>query len=91
MTLAYHPLHLLEVGALSGLPWQISTDLDNVIRVVNLCGSFFTIWENRTYFIHQSAKDFLLGKAFNKVFPSSIAEVNHTMFLRLCEIMSRTL
>jgi hypothetical protein len=91
MTLAYGPLHLLEVGALSGLPRQISTNLDNVIRVVNKCGSFLTIRENHTYFIHQSAKDFLLGKAFDKVFPSGKAEVNYTMFSRSHEIMSRTL
>ncbi|KAH8758068.1 Pfs, NACHT and WD domain protein [Hyaloscypha sp. PMI_1271] len=91
MTLAYRPLHLLEIGALSGLPRQISTNLDNVIIVINKCGSFLTIRENRTYFIHQSAKDFLLGKAFHKVFPSGKAEVNYTMFSRSREIMSRTL
>ncbi|KAH8650398.1 beta transducin-like protein HET-D2Y [Tricladium varicosporioides] len=91
MTLAYRPLHLLEVGALSGLPGQISTNLDNVMRVVNKCGSFLTIRGNRTYFIHQSAKDFLLGKGFDKLFPSGKAEANYTMFSRSCEIMSRTL
>jgi hypothetical protein len=52
MTLAYRPLHLLKVGALSDLPKQISTDLDKVIKVVNKCGSFLTIRENRTYFIY---------------------------------------
>jgi hypothetical protein len=91
MTLAYRPLHLLEVGALSGLPGQISINLDNVMRIVNKCGSFLTVRENRTYFIHQSAKDFLLGKAFDKVFPSGMAEVNYMIFSRSLEIMSRTL
>ncbi|KAH8653982.1 hypothetical protein BGZ60DRAFT_473175 [Tricladium varicosporioides] len=91
MTLAYRPLHLLEVGALSGLPGQISTNLDNIIRVVNKCGSFLTIRGNHTYFIHQSAKDFLLGKGFDKLFPSSIAEIHYKMFSRSHEIMSRTL
>jgi hypothetical protein len=91
MTLAYRPLHLLELGALSGLPRQISNNLDNVMRVVNKCGSFLTVREDRIYFIHQSAKDFLLGKAFDKVFPSGMAEVNHTIFSRSLEIMSKTL
>jgi NACHT domain len=91
MTLAYRPLHLLEVGALSDLPKQISTDLDKVIKVVNKCGSFLTIRENRTYFIHQSAKDFLLEKAFDRIFPSGKAEVNYTIFSRSREVMSRTL
>jgi hypothetical protein len=91
ITLAYRPLHLLEVGALSGLPKQISTNLDKVIKVINKCGSFLTVRENRTYFIHQSAKDFLLEKAFDRVFPSGKAEVNYTMFSRSREAISRTL
>jgi hypothetical protein len=89
ITLAHRPLHLLELGALSGLPEQISTNLEDIIAIVNLCGSFLTIRENRTYFIHQSAKDFLLGKAF--MFPSGKAEVHYTMFSRSREIMLRTL
>ena len=91
MTLAYRPLHLLELGALSNLPQQISANPNKVIKVVNKCGSFLTIRENHTYFIHQSAKDFLLGKAFNRIFPSSKAEVNYTIFSRSREIMSKTL
>jgi hypothetical protein len=91
MTLAYRPLHLLELGALSNLPEQISTNPDKVMKVVNKCGSFLTIRENRIYFIHQSAKDFLLGKAFDRAFPSGKAEVNYTMFSRSREVMSRTL
>jgi hypothetical protein len=91
ITLAYRPLHLLEVGALSDLPTPISTNLERVIKVVNKCGSFLTIRENRTYFIHQSAKEFLLGKAFHRVFPSDKAEVNYTMFSKSREVISRTL
>jgi hypothetical protein len=91
MTLAYRPLHLLELGALSGLPEQISNNLNKIMTVVNKCGSFLTIREHRTYFIHQSAKDFLLEKASNNMFSPSKAEVNYMMFLRSHEIMSRTL
>jgi hypothetical protein len=89
--LPYRPLHILELGALSDLPEQIATNLDKVMKIVNKCGSFLTIRENRTYFIHQSAKDFLLGKALDRIFPSSKAEVNYTMFSRSREVMSRTL
>jgi hypothetical protein len=91
ITLAHRPLHLLEVGALSNLPKQISTSLDRVMKVVNKYGSFLTIRANRTYFIHQSAKDFLLEKATNRVFPSGKAEVNYTMFSRSREVIIRTL
>jgi NACHT domain len=91
ITLAYRPLHLLEVGALSNLPRQISSNLEKVVKVVNKCGSFLTVRENRTYFIHQSAKDFLLERAFDRVFPSGKADVIYTMFSRSLEIMSKTL
>ena len=91
ITLAYRPLHLLEVGALSDLPKKISTNFDSVMKVINKCGSFLTVRANRAYFIHQSAKDFLLEKALDRVFPSGKAKVNYTMFLRSREVMSRTL
>ncbi|PVH69315.1 HET-D [Cadophora sp. DSE1049] len=91
ITLAYRPLHLLEVGALSALPQQISSNLDKVVKVVNKCGSFLTVRENRTYFIHQSAKDFLLERAFDRIFPSGKADVIYTIFSKSLEVMSQTL
>jgi hypothetical protein len=91
ITLAYRPLHLLEVGALSNLPRQISSNLEKVVKVVNKCGLFLTVQENRTYFIHQSAKDFLLERAFDRVFPFGKADIIYTIFSRSLEIMSKTL
>lgn len=91
IALAYRLLHLLELGALSDLPEQITTNLDKVIKVVNKCSSFLTIQENRTYFIYQSAKEFLLGKAFDRIFPLGKAEVNYTIFSKSYKVMSRTL
>jgi NACHT domain len=90
ITLAYRPLHLLEVGALSDLPRQISSNIEKVVKIVNKCGSFLTIRENRTYFIHQSAKDFLLERAFDRIFPSGKADIVYTMFSRSLEVMSKT-
>jgi hypothetical protein len=52
ITLTYRPLYLLEVGALSDLPKDISTNLDKVIKVVNKCGSFLIVRKNRIYFIY---------------------------------------
>ena len=91
ITLAYRPLHLLEVGALSDLPQQLCSNLNKVLKVVNNCGSFLTVRDNRTYFIHQSAKDFLLEKAFDRVFPSGKAAINYTMFSKSLDILSKTL
>lgn len=61
-TLAYRPLHLLELGALSGLPEQIFNNfnnINNIAKIVGKCGSFLTIREGYLYFVHQSAKDYL--------------------------------
>ncbi|KAH6703070.1 hypothetical protein BKA61DRAFT_528255 [Leptodontidium sp. MPI-SDFR-AT-0119] len=91
ITLAYRPLHLLELGALSDLPPQISSNLDKVVKVVSKCGSFLTVRHNRAYFIHQSAKDFLLERAFDRVFTSGKANKNYTMFSKSLDIMSKAL
>jgi hypothetical protein len=91
MAVAHRPLHLLELGALSGLPERICNDFDKIVRLVNKCGSFLTIREDCSYFIHQSARDFLLGQAFDKVFPSGIVKVNYTLFSRSLQAMSETL
>lgn len=89
MILVYRLLYLLELGALSGLPGQISNNLDSVTRVVRNCGSFLTVREEHVYFIYLSARDFLVKKfdvvlarsstgrsLFSKLFPFSKAEVN---------------
>ena len=41
--------------------------------------------------MHQSAKDFLLEKAFEEVFISGTGEVHYSIFSRSLEVMSRTL
>lgn len=56
---AYYPLNLAEVGVLAGIPHQISKNSKAIARLVTMCGSFLTLNEDKVYFIHQSAKDFL--------------------------------
>lgn len=69
MTLAYRPLHLLELGILSGLPVEIVGNLDSTVKIVGKCGSFLTIREDYIYFIHQSAKDYLDSNTSEAIFP----------------------
>ena len=92
MTFSYRPLHLLELAVLSGLPDQISGNIESVKLIVEMCGSFLTIREDYVYLIHQSAKDYLSKSATIKVFPSSgRAEIHHVIFSRSMEIMVKTL
>lgn len=56
---AYYPPRLAEAGVLAGMPDQISGSLESITTLVTMCGSFLTLNEDKVYFIHQSAKDFL--------------------------------
>ncbi|KAL5600870.1 hypothetical protein FOVSG1_006900 [Fusarium oxysporum f. sp. vasinfectum] len=61
-TLAYRPLHILELSVLSGLPKDISDHSEAVQTIIRECGSFLTIRDDHVYIVHQSAKDYLSGK-----------------------------
>jgi hypothetical protein len=73
-TLAYRPLHLLELGVLSGLPEQISGNTPSVVKIVNMCSSFLTIRDEYVYAIHQSAKDYLSACAPSAIFPAGLVD-----------------
>jgi hypothetical protein len=71
-SLAYHPLHVLELQTLAGLKYN-ATDLE---KVVDMCGSFLTLLKSYIYPIHQSAKDYLvIYAAIDKIFLSGIKTV----------------
>lgn len=91
MILAYRPLHLLELGSLSGLPEQISKSVDHVAKVVRKCGSFLTIREDTVFFIHQSAKDYLFEDAYDKFFLTGSETCHYTIFSRSLQVMSKAL
>jgi hypothetical protein len=91
ITLAYRPLHLLELGTLSGLPGQISNNLDSIVKIIGKCGSFLTIREGYIYFIHQSAKDYLDSNASGAIFPAGRGAFQYDLFSRSIQAMSETL
>ncbi|PWI64590.1 hypothetical protein PCL_09520 [Purpureocillium lilacinum] len=77
-SLSYRPLHLNELGIVSGLPKTVSANATFVREVVSLCGSFLTVQDDGiVYVIHQSAKDYLSDKAI-----TSRVEAHRAMFQR---------
>ncbi|RDW58781.1 hypothetical protein BP6252_13257 [Coleophoma cylindrospora] len=90
-TTVYRPLHLVELCFLSGLPPELSQRQEKVAEIVNMCGSFLTFRDDIVYFVHQSAKDFLDRKAFNKIFPSGVEHEHHNIFARSLSVMCKTL
>lgn len=89
-TLAYRPLHLLEMCVASGLQDEVmnSDDLKTIIRT---CGSFLTIRKEYVYFIHQSAKDYLIVNASSIVFSCGRNRVHYDIFSRSLDAMSKEL
>ncbi|PVH90269.1 NACHT-domain-containing protein, partial [Periconia macrospinosa] len=63
----------------------------SIREIIAICGSFLTLREETIYFVHQSAKDFLLARAAKEVFLSRKEDVHYTIFARSIETMSRTL
>jgi hypothetical protein len=66
-------------------------DLSTVEEIVGLCGSFLTMREGIVYFVHQSAKDFLLDKTTVELFPQGKEHAHHTIFARSIQAMSDVL
>jgi hypothetical protein len=102
-TIVRRPVSLDELTALVEMPDGVSDDPGSLEEIIKLCGSFLTLREQTVYFVHQSAKDFLLGKASDKasnkasqeafdwVFPSGTGNVDHIIFSRSLDAMFTTL
>jgi hypothetical protein len=80
-----------ELAALVEQLEDFVDDLKSLREIVSLCGSFLTLRDDTVYFVHQSAKDFLLAKALSEVFPMGINSAHQSMFLKSLAILSRTL
>jgi hypothetical protein len=87
--LVYRPITLRELVALAE---PLRDTADKYLReIISLCGSFLTLREDTVYFVHQSAKDFLLEKASRDIFLSSAKEVHRVIFTRSLAVLSSTL
>ncbi|KAF6786604.1 heterokaryon incompatibility protein, partial [Colletotrichum musicola] len=90
----YRPLSLAESTTLIEEYHDLADDLESLRDIISICGSFLTIRKDTIYFVHQSAKDFLMNKAyaaFDRIFPDGIARQHHAIFLRSLEVLSKTL
>jgi hypothetical protein len=87
----YRPVTVAELVVLTKQLADFTDDLESVREIVSLCGSFLTLQDDTVYFVHQSAKHFLLAKALNEVFPMGTNKVHQAMFSESLAILSRTL
>lgn len=63
---------------------RYSNNLRKLGQIISSCRSFLALQDHRVYFMHQSAKDFLLGPAVDIILSSRIRDVH-------CDIFSRSL
>ncbi|KAF7554441.1 hypothetical protein G7Z17_g2906 [Cylindrodendrum hubeiense] len=87
----YRPITLKELTFLAESVRDFQDDIDMLKELIGCCGSFLNIREDSIYFIHQSAKDFLLNQASSQILPSGIGGQHHAIFLRSLEALSEIL
>ncbi|QKD56751.1 uncharacterized protein FOBCDRAFT_321215 [Fusarium oxysporum Fo47] len=88
-SVVYRPITLDELKVL--IESLEDLDQDDLEEIIRSCGSFLTLREGVIYFVHQSAKDFLLNKASDQILPSGAAHQHHAIFSRSLEALSETL
>ena len=91
IAIVYRPITLEELTSLIELHEYLNNDLESLREIISLCSSFLTIRQGTIYFVHQSAKDFLVTKSFDDIFPFGKEEVHHEVFSRSLQVMSKTL
>lgn len=88
-SVVHRPVTLAELRCL--VESLDSFDDEDLAEIIGSCGSFLTIRQEVVYFIHQSAKEFLLDKAYSQILPFGIEHQHYTVFSRSLEILNRTL
>ncbi|KAH8900609.1 hypothetical protein GQ53DRAFT_863078 [Thozetella sp. PMI_491] len=81
---------LAILACLVNLPDDFSDD-ESLLKIIGLCGSFLTLRQRTIYFVHQSAKDFLLQDTPNNILPSGQQDLHYTIFSRSLQSMSENL
>ncbi|KAH7186864.1 hypothetical protein DER44DRAFT_184096 [Fusarium oxysporum] len=65
--------------------------IEEVKEVIGLCGSFLTLQNSFVFFVHQSAKDYLLNEASDEILPLGISHQHYVVFSRSLKLLCKTL
>ena len=88
--LAYRPLTIAELFSIADLDDDIIES--SLHKVVGLCGSFLMVKTGTIYFVHQSAKDYLIKSIPESLFPQGLPDAGHrTMAIQLIQALEKTL
>ncbi|TVY40826.1 Vegetative incompatibility protein [Lachnellula occidentalis] len=89
--LAYRPITLGELKSMVDIAEDVCNNDEALTDIIGLCGSLLTVRDNTIFFVHQSAKDFLLEAASDGIFLGGKEVVHRTIFSRSLQVMSATL
>ncbi|KAF7916712.1 hypothetical protein BELL_0420g00010 [Botrytis elliptica] len=70
--IAFRPLSLRELAVMAAFPAAAMDDEDIVLDAVELCGSFLSLHRDHPYFVHRSAKEYLLNHETAGIFSSDL-------------------
>ena len=87
----YQPITVDELVTLVKLPNGVNGEYEALAEIIGYCRSFLTIRERTIFFVHQSAKDFLIGKAPQEPLLLRAQDVHNSLFSRSLQAMSMTL
>jgi hypothetical protein len=88
---AYRPLTLKGLASLIETLQDTVDDSESLQEIVGQCGSLLTVREDTVYFVHQSAKDYLLTHAMGEIYPAGEENVHYSIFSKSLQVMSETL
>lgn len=94
-SIARRNLRVDEIPEIAGLP-EGEFSSDEVNELIQHCGSFLVVRHPTVYFVHQSARDYLLGSGQSRVFllgekGRCPARMHYEVVLRCLESMSKNL
>ncbi|KAF5579465.1 heterokaryon incompatibility protein het-E-1 [Fusarium pseudocircinatum] len=87
--LGHRPLTSAEVPTL--VESMDDYDEGDVKDAIASCGSFLTLQDGEIFFVHQSAKEFLLDQGHESIFPYGESHQHAQIFSRSVEVMEKTL
>jgi hypothetical protein len=88
-SVVYRPITLEELKLFVDSMEQ--DEYDDLPQIIKACGSFLTLRKDVMYFVHQSAKDFLLEKASDQILPSGVTREHQSLFSKSVDALSKTL
>jgi protein-ribulosamine 3-kinase len=91
MVVAFQPMSLLELGVTARLPAEHRADSGCIEEYLSVCGSLVTIRNNIAYFVHQSAKTYILDNSIGIIISIDISADHRFLALNCFEHVSERL